>query len=95
MGIKTKATRGGNYVCKVGYFDIRQKINKPTQEKNRKGETPPPKGSTEASIFHGRELYKGGFNDHKKAIHYIWEEIKKSNLTHTVSKSVISKYKLV
>ena len=57
MGIKTKATRGGNYVCKVGYFDIRQKINKPTQEKNRKGETPPPKGSTEASIFHGRELY--------------------------------------
>ena len=95
MSTKTKATSGGKYVCKVGYLDVRHRINPPKQEKNRSSEKVTLKGSVEASIYHGRELYKGGFNDHTNAIEYAWKEIKKSKLTHTVSKSVISKYKLV
>ena len=94
MGTKSKATIGGEYVCKVGYLDIRHRINQPKQEKNRKSEKVSIKGSVEASIYHGRELVKGGFNDHTKAIEYAWGEIKKSKLTHIVSKSIIDKYNL-
>jgi hypothetical protein len=96
MATKSKATKGGKYVCKIGYFDIRHKINQPENIKNPfGGGEKTNKGSVEAFIFHGRELYKGGFNDHKKAIQYAWEEYKKSNLIPLVSKSLISKYNLV
>lgn len=94
MGTKTKATRGGNYVCKVGYLDIRHRINQPKQVKNRKSDQETIKGSVEASIYHGRGLVKGGFNDHSKAIEYAWGEIKKSKLTRIVSKAIIDKYNL-
>ena len=94
MGIKTKATKGGKFVCKVGYLDVRHRLVMPKQEKNSKGEKVKSKGSVEATIYHGRQLYKGGFSDHTKAIEYVWEEIKKSNLTHIVSKAIISRYNL-
>ena len=95
MATKSRATRGGEYVCKVGNFDIRHKITQPKKTKNLKGETHIQPGSVEASVYKGRNLFKGGFNDHTKAIVYVWGEIKKSKLTHIVSKSIISKYNLV
>ena len=94
MGIKTKATKGGKFVCKVGYLDVRHRLVMPKQEKNSTGEKVKSKGSVEATIYHCRQLYKGGFSDHTKAIEYVWEEIKKSNLTHIVSKAIISRYNL-
>ena len=95
MATKSKATRGGEYVCKVGNFDIRHKIVTPQKVRNFKGEVTTTKGSVEAAIYRGRELHKGGFNDHTKAIKYAWDEIKSSNLQDTVSKSIISNYNLV
>ncbi len=67
----------------------------PKKVRNFKGEVTTTKGSVEASIYHGRNLIKSGFNDHMKAIQYAWDEIKKSNLQHLVAKSIISKYNLV
>ena len=95
MATKSRTTRGGQYVCKVGNFDIRHKITQPKKTRNLKGETNTLPGSVAASIYLGRKLYKGGFNDHTKAIKYAWDEIKSSNLQDTVSKSIISKYNLV
>jgi len=95
MATKSKATKGGEYVCKVGNFDIRHKIVTPKKVRNFKGEVTTTKGSVEASIYHGRNLIKGGFNDHTKAIQHAWDEIKKSNLQHLVDKTVISRYNLV
>ena len=94
MATKSKATRGGKYFCKVGYFDIRQKITMPKKGRNFKGEVTYSPGSVSAAVYHGRELYKGGFKDPIEAVQYIWEEIKKSNLQHLVSKTVISKFGL-
>ena len=95
MATKSRATRGGGYVCKVGNFDIRHKITQPRKTKNLKGETTIKPGSVEASVYTGRNLLKGGFNDHTKAIEYAWKRIKSSKLEHIVSKKVISKYNLV
>lgn len=94
MGLKSKASRGGKFVCKVGYLDVRHRVVTPKQGKNSKGEKIISKGSVESTIYHGRKLHKGGFNDHTKAIEYVWEELKKSNLIHIVSKSIISRYNL-
>jgi len=94
MAIKSKATKGGKYFCKVGYFDVRQQITTPKKSRNFKGEVIYSPGSVEASVYHGRNFKKGGFKDPAQAVKYIWEEIKKSNLQHLVSKSVISKYNL-
>lgn len=95
MATKSKATRGGNYVCKIGYYDIRHKITQPKIGKTLRGESISTKGSTDAGVYLGRELVKGGFNDHRRAIEYIWGKIKKDNLIHTVSKNSIKKYKLL
>ena len=95
MATKSRATRGGKYVCKIGNFDIRHKITMPKKGRNMKGETVMTPGSVEGTIYLGRNLYKGGFNDHSKAIQYAWNEIKKSNLQNIVSKKAISKYNLV
>ena len=94
MATKSRATRGGEYVCKIGKFDIRHKITQPSKVKNLKCEITIKSGSLEASIYHGRKLYKGGFNDHVKAIKYAWEELKNDGKTHLVSKLLITKYKL-
>ena len=95
MATKSRATRGGEYVCKVGNFDIRHKITQPRKTKNLKGETQIQHGSVEASVYEGRKLLKGGFNDHTKAIQYAWNRIKSSKLEYIVSKKAISKYNLV
>ena len=95
MATKSKATRGGDYVCKIGDYDIRHKITQPKTGKNLRGESVSTKGSTTAGVYLGRELLKGGFNDHRKAIEYIWDLLKKDNLSHTVSKKAIKKYKLL
>ncbi len=95
MATKSKATRDGDYVCKIGNYDIRHKISQPKIGKNLRGESTSTKGSTTAGVYLGRELVKGGFNDHRRAIEYIWGKIKKDNLIHIVSKNSIKKYKLL
>tara|TARA_R110000772_G_scaffold191175_4_gene302129 strand:+ start:227 stop:514 length:288 start_codon:yes stop_codon:yes gene_type:complete len=95
MATKSRATRGGGYVCKVGNFDIRHKITQPKKTRNLKGEFHIQPGSVEASVYEGRNLFKGGFNDHTKAIQYAWGRVKSSKLQHIVSKKVITKYNLV
>jgi hypothetical protein len=94
MGLKSKASKSGKFLCKVGYLDIRHRIEMPKETKNRLGEKTKHSGSVEASVHHGGELRKGGFNDHVKAIRYAWEELKNDGKTHLVSKLLIAKYKL-
>ena len=76
MRLKSKASKSGKFVCKIGYLVIRHRIEMPKETKNRLGEKTKHSGSVEASVHHGSELRKGGFNDHVKAIKYAWEELK-------------------
>jgi len=94
MATKSKATKYGSYVCKVGNYDVRHKITRPKKGKNQFGKLVESPGSTTAGVYLGRELLKGGFNDHRKAIEYVWNILKKDNLSHTVSKKDIKKYNL-
>jgi len=64
MATKSRATKGGSYISKVGYYDIRQKT---TTRKTKNGfgtET----ASSEFVIYHGSKFVEGGFNNKEKAV---------------------------
>ncbi len=94
MATKSKATQLGSYVCKVGKYDIRHKIIQQKSGKNHKGEIIISPGSVTSSVYLGRELIKGGFNDHSKSIKYVWDKLKKTGSEGMVSTRVIKKYNL-
>jgi hypothetical protein len=94
MAVKTKATQLGEYVCKIGNYDIRHVIVMPATKKTFLGKIVKNEGSVTAGAYIGRKLVKGGFNDHSKAIQYAWGRLKNDNLQHTVSKRSIKKYNL-
>ena len=94
MANKTKSTQLGDYVCKIGKYDIRHLIPQPSAKKTFAGETVNNKGSVTAGAYLGKTLVKGGFNDHSKAIQYAWDRLKKSGESHHVKKQFIDKYGL-
>ena len=51
----------GNYIKKVGYLDIRQKVVLGAWKKNFKGEMIKQPGSTEVFIYHGKHVMTGSF----------------------------------
>ncbi len=55
----SKRTRLGKYLCKVGYFDIRQRIIYPTKKIV--------KGSVEVYVCQGRHKIAGPFKSHEAA----------------------------
>ena len=94
MATKSRATQYGDYVCKVGNYDIRHTIEQPKKVKNFKGEIIKTAGSVVAGVYSGSELVKGGFNDHSKAVEYIWRRLKNNKKHEMVSKKIIKKYNL-
>ncbi len=51
----------GNYIKKVGYLDIRQKMTLGQWKKNFKGEMTKIAGSTEVFVYHGKHVMTGSF----------------------------------
>ena len=52
----------GNYIKKVGYLDIRQKVVLGGWIKNFKGEQVKKPGSTDVFVYHGKHVMTGSFN---------------------------------
>lgn len=64
MATKSRATTHGNYICKVGFYDIRQKTTQRKTKNGLKSET----AKSEFVILHGKKLIKSGFNTKLAAI---------------------------
>ena len=94
MATKSRATKYGKLVCKIGYYEIRHSITQPKVGKNRKGEISTAPGSTKAGVYHGTRQIQGDFNDHLKAVKHAWELVKKENKAHLVDKRIIKRYNL-
>jgi len=65
MGKKEKY---GNYLCKIGYLDVRQKIDMPRKRKLNNGEFQTIPGKVEVFVYHGKNKIAGPFKSHIKAI---------------------------
>ena len=65
MGKKEKY---GNYLCKIEYLDIRQKIDMPRTRRMNNGEKQTIPGKVEVFVYHGKNKIAGPFKSHKDAI---------------------------
>jgi|TARA_R110001583_G_scaffold113252_3_gene263774 hypothetical protein len=63
-----KTEKYGSFVRKVGYLDIRQKIEMPRIRKNNRGESQQIPGSVAVFVFQGKHQLSGPFKSHKLAI---------------------------
>jgi len=60
VDLKTsKKSRLGSYICKIGYFDIRQKVTLPSKRD--------PQGSVKVYIYHRNHQMAGPFKSHHTA----------------------------
>tara|TARA_R110001592_G_scaffold306200_1_gene579107 strand:- start:116 stop:367 length:252 start_codon:yes stop_codon:yes gene_type:complete len=65
MGKKEKY---GSYLFKIGYLDIRQKIDMPKKRRLNNGEIQTISGKVEVFVYHGKNKASGPFNSHSEAI---------------------------
>ncbi len=94
MATKSRATKYGKLVCKVGFYEIRHEITQPKMGKGRMGDTSVTPGSTKAGVYQGTRLIEGGFNDSLKAVKHAWDLVKKESLVHLVDKRLIKRHQL-
>ena len=63
-----KIEKYGSYVRKVGYLDIRQKIEMPRLKKSFRGGTEKIAGKVDVFVYHAKNKVAGPFKSHKLAI---------------------------
>lgn len=64
MATTSKATKMGDYICKVGFYDIRQKTTQRKAKNGIKNEV----AKSEFVICKGKKLIESGFNTKEKAV---------------------------
>tara|TARA_R100001509_G_C4815751_1_gene197996 strand:+ start:484 stop:741 length:258 start_codon:yes stop_codon:yes gene_type:complete len=67
VSAKKNKIKYGNYLCNVGYFDIRQKIVLSKKIK-KSGKLVSTKGSVDIFVYHGKHQVAGPFKDKALAI---------------------------
>ena len=93
MATNTRKTTLGNYICKIGKYDIRQKIEQPRTRKFQ-GRVDIIPGTKEASICQGRKVIEKGFKDCLDAIKKAYELLVKSGEDVNVCKRTLRKYNI-
>ena len=73
MATNTRRVTMGNYICKIGKYDIRQKIEQPRTRKLQSGKADMIPGTKEASIYQGKKVIEKGFKDCLDAIKKAYE----------------------
>ena len=68
MSNNSKGQRLGNYICKVGYFDIRQKVVQPKKQRMQNGGYEMIGGKAELFIYHSKAKMAGPFKTKDQAI---------------------------
>ena len=93
MATNTRRVKMGNYICRIGKYDIRQKIEQPRVKKwQSKLDTIP--GTKEASICQGKKVIEKGFKDCLDAIKKAYELLVQNGEDTNVCKRTLKKYNL-
>ena len=91
----TKKEKLGNYICKIGKYDIRQVIKSGATSKRTFGNVTKSKGSCEGRIYLGKKLIEGSFKDSKEAIEKAFKLTCREGDQQYVDKRLLNKHKLV
>ena len=93
MRTNSRKTTLGNYICKIGKYDIRQKIEQPRARKLQ-GRVEMIPGTKEASICQGRKVIEKGFKDCVDAIKKAYELVVKNGDAQNICKRTLKKYNI-
>jgi hypothetical protein len=91
---KSKKETLGNYICKIGKYDVRQVVVQPTSRKNYSGQVMKTPGSTEGRVYKGKKLVVGKLSAAAEAIKTAFQMTCEDGGVNLVSKKVIKKYSL-
>ena len=94
MAAKTKKTRLGNYLCKIGKYDVRQLITAPRKQRSHKGQISITPGSVEGKVCTGNKVVINQLKSGQEAIKAAFALVCKEGQQNNVSKKLISKYNL-
>ena len=90
----TKKEKMGNYICKIGKYDVRQVLKLGGTRKYMGKITQQP-GACEGRIYLGKRLIKGNLRDAKEAIEKAFALTCKEGTQRHVSKKLLNKHNLV
>ena len=93
MGAKTTMEKRGHHICRIGGYEIRQKINKPSKTRFN-GKLVVRGGSSEISIYKGKKVIEGKLPSVSIAAQKAYDMQKSEGKNITVSKRDIVKYGL-
>ena len=91
---KSKKQTLGNYICKIGKYDIRQIVVQPTAKKTMSGQVMKTPGSTEGRVYKGKKLVVGKFGASLEAVQKAFEMTCEEGAVDMVCKRTIKKYGL-
>ena len=91
----TKKEKLGNYICKVGKYDIRQIIKSGATSKRTFGNVTKTKGSCEGRIYLGKKLIESNLKSSSEAIQKAFQLTCKEGNQQYVDKRLLTKHKLV
>ena len=89
-----KKQKFGNYICKIGKYDVRQVVILPRKQRTFQGKTHMTPGSIEGRVYLGKKLIEGKLKSASEAVQKAYELICEEGNQDTLSKKVITKYKL-
>ena len=90
----TKKEKLGNYICKVGKYDVRQLIKAGGLKKSF-GKVTQSKGSCEGRIYLGKKLVEGNLKSVSHAVQKAFDLTCKEGNEQYVDKRLIKKHNLV
>ncbi len=90
----TKKEKLGNYICKVGKYDIRQIIKSGGTTRSF-GKVSQSKGSCEGRIYLGKKLIEGNLKSAAEAVQKAFNLTCKEGDQHYVDKRLLKKHNLV
>ena len=91
----TKKEKLGNYICKVGKYDIRQIIKSGATSKRTFGNVTKTKGSCEGRIYLGKKLIEGNLKSASEAVQKAFKLTCREGNQHNVDKRLVNKHQLV
>jgi hypothetical protein len=89
-----KKQKLGNYICKVGDYDVRQLLILPRKQKTFQGKVMMTPGSIEGRVYKGKKLIEGKLKSAADAVKKAYELVCEEGKEKHLPKNLISKYKL-
>jgi len=94
MGSSRTMEKRGHHICRVGEYQVRQKVIKSTNRRLQGKWTMTP-GSTEVSLYRSKDKLEGNIKTVQIAAQKAYDMLKEKGKETTVSKKVIEKYGIV